>query len=243
MKMSALVQLNDFAVYYNTRPYLQELSFSLAAGESLAVFGPTSAGKSSLLKGLAGLLPFSGSLKLMDQSWKHESAAIPDMKLVRSHLGFAFQQNALFEFWNVLDNLLYPQKFQSSSASPTQTNEYAHTLLEHMKLWEHRDKFPSQLSGGMKKRLAIARALMKQPKMLICDDPLAGLDPISAQTVLELLMNAIKHFHVTLIVSTHSTAVIQHNFSHVLVLKGGKRIFFGKASELNNNSSPESGRE
>lgn len=234
--MNPWLTLKDFNVFRSREtdhhPFVQNINISLEGNSSLAIFGPTGSGKSLLLKALMGLQPISGHIHILDYmaTAQWDRGELPHLDQLYDQIGFAFQQNGLFDFCSVEENLLLGYTLKSSQEK--NYTQYAHDILKHLGLWEHRNKYPFQLSGGQKKRVSIARALTKRPKLLITDDPLAGLDPISSHVVLDLLVDAAKTYNVGLIASISSSAIPQNRFTHCLVLHQGKQLFFGTSHEF-----------
>lgn len=243
--MTPWLNLENFCVFIEGQPFVQNIHVSLSGNSSLAIFGPTGSGKSLLLKGLMGLQPVCGGLNILNTppTLQQNKGALPNLSPLYDQIGFAFQQNGLFDFCTVEENLTLGHMLRSSSdtSAPSShaqqqpektTHEYAQDILKHLGLWEHRHKQPSQLSGGQKKRLSIARALTKRPRILITDDPLAGLDPVSSNIVLDLLVDAVQTFKVGLIASISSSAITQNRFTHCLVLHQGKQLFFDTSEQF-----------
>lgn len=233
--MNHWLRLKDFSVVVkNKRCIVHPISLSLGPTESLAIFGTTGSGKTSLLKAIAGLAPFVGTLSLLGQTWTHASPKKANLTELYWQIGFTFQKNALFEFLTVLENMCFPASFQprNPETQPHVVATKAQQLLTQVGLWHHRHKYPQTLSGGMKKRLALARSLMKSPKVLICDDPLAGLDPFSATQVLETIRIESQSYVTHRLMSIHSIEVARRDFTHVLVLDSGKPVSVSRCNSL-----------
>jgi phospholipid/cholesterol/gamma-HCH transport system ATP-binding protein len=232
--MKSWLDLKNFSVYFDDLPFIKNLNLSLENHDSLAIFGPTSSGKSVLLKGILGMLPTSGSMTLLNHTSQSQTPELSDLDSIYGQIGFAFQQNGLFDFCSIQDNLLFGKYMQPrrNKTAEYMTQEEMNELLENLGLWEHRNKFPDQLSGGQKKRLSIARALSKRPRILITDDPLAGLDPVTSITVLNLLGDVVKKYDVGLIVTISSSAIVEGRFTHCLVLQNGNPLFFGTGKDF-----------
>lgn len=188
----------------------RSLSFSIEEGEKVAIIGPSGHGKSLLLKLIAGLMSAnSGSVKIAPKTCKN--------------IGMVFQQNALFDSMTVEDNInFFLAEDAKTQGSHINIQSRVNTLLEATELSHARALFPSELSGGMKKRVSIARALILEPELLLFDDPTAGLDPILSTTIFELIVSKAAN-NKTAFVAT-SDMKIAFNFSH--------RFFYIEDGEL-----------
>ena len=164
----------------------REVSFSVAEGESFVVLGPSGSGKSVLLKILAGLLP-------VDEG---------TFSLPSDGLGMLFQKNALFDSLSVLENLLMPLRERAGVVGP-EARERSMKMLEQVGLAPAAELYPSEISGGMQKRLGIARALILDPSIMLYDEPTAGLDPITSRTIADLIRERQKRAGTTFICVTN----------------------------------------
>ncbi len=200
---------------------LDHLDLTLATGETAAIVGPSGSGKSTLLNLLGALdRPSSGSITIGDQdisSFSEEQAAA-----FRNHsLGFIFQQQHLLPQLNVLENVLVPRLAGDWQESAADTEKRALQLLENVGLSDRLHHLPWQLSGGVKLRAAVARALINQPKLILADEPTGSLDPASAENVADLLLALNRDHGVTLIVVTHNLAIAQR-MGKTFELRNGK---------------------
>ncbi len=188
----------------------RSLSFNIEEGEKVSLIGPSGQGKSLLLKLLAGLMSAdSGSIRIAPQ--------------ISNNIGMVFQQNALFDSMTVEDNIKFFLTEESRALSEAvDIQNRVNTLLEATELAHARALFPSELSGGMKKRVSIARALALDPELLLFDDPTAGLDPILSTSILDLILSKAKSNKTALIAT--SDMKIAFNFSH--------RFFYIDGGEL-----------
>ncbi len=230
--MNALLTLKNYYLYPKNQPRCLGVDLKLSAGHSLAILGPTGCGKSVFLKSLVGLAPFSGELRLLDSFFHHPLPKLLKFPKRSLPIGFAFEKNALFEFLSVEDNLSLAGAFQDE-AQTTQKPSDGERLLKQIGLWESRKKFPRALSGGMKKRLAVARTLIKKPKILICDSPLAGLDPLSAHSIFTMLKETVNTGSTLLVMSLQSYTLALTHFTHLLLLdSSGNPVFCGNIEDF-----------
>ena len=212
---------------------LDGVSYEVPRGSSLAILGRSGTGKSVSLKLIVGLLePDSGSVRVLGQ----EPAKLdPDaLSALRRRMGFLFQNSALFDSIDVFDNLAFPLR-RHGRGTESEIRERVETLLEQVRLPGQGAKMPSELSGGMRKRAALARALAMDPEILLVDEPSAGLDPITSEEIDDLLENLKQDRAKTLIVVTHNMPSARRLGDELLFLDGGRVLAHGPAGELENS--------
>ena len=180
-----VVALHNVAAGFDGPPVFQNVSFSVAPGETRILLGPAGVGKSVLLKLILGLLPpLEGSVELFGNDISH----MPEEKLfpLRARAGMVFQEGALFDSLTVRDNVAY--QLVQEGVRDEEIDARVHDALRFVGLEETFDFFPSSLSGGMRRRVAIARALINQPELILYDSPTGGLDPVTCETIIELIV-------------------------------------------------------
>lgn len=183
-----VLRFEDVSVAFDDVPALSHVSFQAFEGESRVILGAAGSGKTVLLKTALGLIqPASGSVHLFGS----DITGLPERELagVRSKIGMLFQESALFDSLTVEENVAYPLQNQKAIHCPkNEVHERVQEALNFVELGETLEKFPSELSGGMRRRAAIARAVVINPPLLLYDSPTAGLDPITANRIMELLI-------------------------------------------------------
>lgn len=186
---------------FGDKPVLQDVSLEIEEGETLAIIGRSGSGKSVLMKHLIGLMKPDQGRVLVDGIDINE---IPynHLRRVRRQFGVLFQGGALFDSMNAFDNVAFPLRTFTSKSEGEIRNEVQH-CLEVVNLPEVGPKKPSELSGGMKKRVALARAISLKPRYIIYDEPTSGLDPETSNTIDELIQNLAQQLDITSIVVTH----------------------------------------
>jgi phospholipid/cholesterol/gamma-HCH transport system ATP-binding protein len=180
-----VVALRNVAMGFDGPPVFENVSFSVAPGETRILLGPAGVGKSILLKLILGLLPpLEGSVELFGKDISH----MPEEKLfpLRARAGMVFQEGALFDSLTVRDNVAY--QLVQQRVPDEEIDARVHDALRFVGLEQTFDFFPSSLSGGMRRRVAIARALINQPELILYDSPTGGLDPVTCETIIELIV-------------------------------------------------------
>jgi phospholipid/cholesterol/gamma-HCH transport system ATP-binding protein len=197
------LKFEHVTVAFDDEPALKEVSFEVPAGDTRILFGAAGSGKTVLLKTALGLLkPVQGRVYVFGED-------ITDMREaelfdVRSKIGMLFQESALFDSMTVEDNVAYPLLNQRSiRCTPAETEERVVDALRFVELEGTLAKFPSELSGGMRRRVGVARAVVTNPPLTLFDSPTAGLDPITAQTIIKLIVKQRDVKHTTTLIVTH----------------------------------------
>jgi phospholipid/cholesterol/gamma-HCH transport system ATP-binding protein len=180
---------------------LKDISVEYEAGKCNMIIGASGSGRTVLLKNLIGLMtPDSGEISYGDM--KMSQMTDNEKKLLRQRIGILFQGSALFDFATVIENVMFPMEF-FTDWSPAQRRERAQFCLEKVNVIGSDKKFPNELSGGMQKRVGIARAIALNPKFLFCDEPNSGLDPYTSILIDQLISDLTKEFNMTTVVNTH----------------------------------------
>lgn len=198
------IQLSDINVAFGSNRIYEGLSLTVNKGEILTIIGGSGCGKSVLLKLVIGLTPWQQGTVIVDG----DTLDLDDddlMLSVRRKVGMVFQWGALFDSLDVFDNIAYPLR-ERGLRDMEQLRARAHDVLEMVGLPGIEDKMPAELSGGMRKRVALARAVAEEPKVLLYDEPTTGLDPLNVRRVSELIMSLRERLGVTSIVVTHDLA-------------------------------------
>ena len=231
-----MISLRDLRVSYGEREILHGVSMEVQRGETLTILGGSGSGKSTLLRSLVGLeKPSSGEIWIKGKN----IAAISDkdMDEIRRKMGMSFQSGALFGSMTVGENVALPLREHTRLEDST-IDIMTRLKLEQVGLAGFEDYFPSQLSGGMKKRAAVARALSMDPEILFFDEPSAGLDPIIAAGIDQLILELKQAFHMTIIVVTHELASAFLIADQMVYIDKGYIIAKGTPMEMKANPLP-----
>jgi phospholipid/cholesterol/gamma-HCH transport system ATP-binding protein len=205
----------------------------LFKGENLVVLGKSGQGKSVAIKCIVGLLrQDSGSLKVFDEEVKDLSEE--EWKKLRMKVGFLFQSAALYDSMTVAQNLEFPLTRVLKLSDKADIQNRIEEVLEGVGLLDAIDKMPSDLSGGMRKRVGLARTLILKPEIMLYDEPTTGLDPITSREISELMMQMQEKYHTSSVIITHDMACAKITADRVLVMNDGSFVAEGTYEELEN---------
>ena len=233
-----MISVRDLRVSYGGgREILHGISFDVQRGETLVILGGSGSGKSTLLRTLVGLeKPTSGEVWIRGKNFAALSEDEKDE--IRKHLGMSFQGGALFGSMTVGENVALPLREHTKLEDST-VEIMVRLKLDQVGLSGFEDFLPSQLSGGMKKRAAVARALAMDPEILFFDEPSAGLDPIIAAGIDQLILELKKAFHMTIIVVTHELASAFLIADRMVLINKGDVVALGTVEEMKNSKHPK----
>ena len=232
-----VISLRNLRVSYGEREILHGISFDVLPGETLVILGGSGSGKSTLLRALVGLeKPSAGEIFIKGQELAKASAA--ELDEIRKKIGMSFQGGALFGSMTVGENVALPLREHTRLADST-IEIILRIKLEQVGLEGFEYYAPSQLSGGMKKRAAVARALAMDPEILFFDEPSAGLDPIIAAGIDELILHLKRAFRMTIIVVTHELASAFLIADRMLLIDRGKVVALGTPEEMRSSMQPK----
>jgi len=233
-----MISIRDLRVSYDGgREILHGICFDVQRGETLVILGGSGSGKSTLLRTLVGLQrPTSGEVWIRGKNFASISGQERDE--IRTHLGMSFQGGALFGSMTVGQNVALPL-VEHTKLEQSTVEIMVRLKLDQVGLTGFEDFLPSQLSGGMKKRAAVARALAMDPEILFFDEPSAGLDPIIAAGIDQLILELKKAFHMTIIVVTHELASAYLIADRMVLINKGDLIAMGTVQEMQNSKHPK----
>ncbi|MEE0440347.1 MAG: phosphonate ABC transporter ATP-binding protein [Ruminococcus sp.] len=224
-------------VYNNTTKALDDLSFSVKEGEFLSIIGPSGAGKSTILRCINRLVNATDG-KIINDGKDIMHINKRQLRNVRTKTGMIFQHYNLVDRLSVMENVLHGRLGQKSTFSgmighySESEKEQAFAILEELGLAEQAYKRCDALSGGQKQRVGIARAIMQQPKLILCDEPIASLDPKASKTIMDHLAQINQSMQITCIVNLHQVDVAMKYSQRILGIAAGKLVFDGTPSEL-----------
>jgi phospholipid/cholesterol/gamma-HCH transport system ATP-binding protein len=252
-----VVIFEGVSIIFDVKPVIEDISFTVMPGETRIILGPAGCGKSVLMKLANGLLkPDTGSIKVFGQDVTKMSEN--DLYKLRSRIGMVFQESALFDSLSVEENVAY--RLHEEKVPEDETHNRVVESLRFVELEKAISKFPSELSGGMRRRVSIARALITKPDLILYDSPTGGLDPITSTTIVELVVKQRDVSHTTSLLITHrlqdafTLATYQFNSAtghmeklpdngivpstRFLVMNEGRIVFDGSTEELVHSDDP-----
>ncbi len=228
-----MIEIQNLSKSFGDLHVLDGVSFDVNIGENLVVFGKSGTGKSVLLKCIVGLLkPDHGNIFVNGKNVLEFSTK--QLNEFRKNLGFLFQGAALYDSMSVRENLEFPLK-RNFNFSQKEIDQKVINTLTLVGLEEAIDKMPSELSGGMKKRIGLARSIITEPALMLYDEPTTGLDPITAKEISVLILNLQKKLQMTSIVVTHDLLCAEIISDRAIMLNEGQIVFEGTIGEMTNS--------
>ena len=233
---SVQLALQDVSVDFGDGDLLKNVNLEVEEGESVVLIGPSGLGKSVLLKLLAGLLPPTSGRVFVDGKDLH---AIPSKERLQLQLqmGMLFQKNALFDSLSVAENIAFPLR-ETTNLTESQIDERVTYFLEAVAIPHARALFPDEISGGMQKRLGIARALALNPKIVLYDDPTAGLDPITSRRIADLILELQRERNSTVVAVTNDMARAYQLADRIVMVVDKEIIVTGDKEETLAHKDP-----
>ncbi len=227
---ATVAEVHHLKKSFGTNNVLKDINFKIEKGENLVVFGKSGSGKSVLIKCMVGLIqPDEGEVILMGENisnLKNES-----LNTLRKKMGFLFQGAALYDSMTVRENLEFPLRGLKSQ-SQEEKNALVTEALENVGLIEAIDKMPSELSGGMRKRVGLARALILKPELILYDEPTTGLDTITGKEISQLILDVQKKYNTSSLIITHDVECARMTANNMIILKDGTSEASGTFKEL-----------
>jgi phospholipid/cholesterol/gamma-HCH transport system ATP-binding protein len=228
---NAVISIRHLNKAFGDNHVLTDFDFDLFDNENVVVLGKSGAGKSVLIKCIIGLmLPDSGSITVFGDEvtqLKHE-----DLDRMRVKVGFLFQSNALYDSMTIRQNLEFPLRRHWIKTSKDVVNDLVMEALNNVGLKETVDMMPSELSGGMRKRIALARTLILKPKIILYDEPTTGLDPITGKEISDLMIDVQKKYKTSSVIISHDMNCVKITSNRVVMLIDGKCYAMGSYEDL-----------
>jgi phospholipid/cholesterol/gamma-HCH transport system ATP-binding protein len=223
---------------FGSNKVLIDFSMLLHKEENIVVLGKSGSGKSVLIKCIIGLVkPDSGTIRVLGQNIPELS--MEELDKIRVRIGFLFQSNALYDSMSVRQNLEFPLRRHSIRLRQDEVDTLVMNALEDVGLQHTIDMMPAELSGGMRKRIALARTLILKPDIILYDEPTTGLDPITAKEIIELMIRIQKKYRSASIIISHDMNCVKMASDKVLMLIEGKCYALGTMEELQRSADPK----
>ena len=237
-KAESVVEIKDLYKSFGTNNVLRGFNLNLKKGENLVVLGKSGSGKSVLIKCMVGLLtPDKGIVEVFGKN-------IPtldrdELDHIRVKIGFLFQSSALYDSMTVRENLEFPLRRHWISKTREEVDELVLEALDNVGLKDAIDLMPSELSGGMRKRIGLARTLILKPDIILYDEPTTGLDPITSREISNLIVDIQHKYNTSSIIITHDMACAKIVYNRVMILVNGIKFTEGTYDELHNSTDPQ----
>lgn len=232
---NTVISISNLYKSFGDNHVLRDFNFDLSQGENAVVLGKSGSGKSVLIKCIIGLLsPDKGNINVLGQN-------IPDLNhdeldRIRVKVGFLFQSNALYDSMTVRENLEFPLRRHWMKSGLQNVDGMVMEALENVGLAHTVDKMPAELSGGMRKRIALARTLILKPEIILYDEPTTGLDPITAKEISNLMLEIQKKYNTSSIIISHDMNCVKIVANRIVVLIDGACYAMGTYNELKNSN-------
>jgi phospholipid/cholesterol/gamma-HCH transport system ATP-binding protein len=236
MSVGIMIKVEGLYKELGGQPVLENISFDVSAGEIIAVMGLSGAGKTVLLKHLIGLMrPDQGRVVIdgIDIDSLNENQLLK----VRCNMGYLFQEGALYDFMDVYDNVAFPLR-EHTKMNASEVALRVREVLKLVDLDGAESKFPSELSGGMKKRVGLARAIVLGAKVLLCDEPTSGLDPIRSRDISDLIRHVSQQIGSTTVMTSHDVNNSFRIATRLLIIDECKIVAMGTAQQLKESQVP-----
>jgi phospholipid/cholesterol/gamma-HCH transport system ATP-binding protein len=233
----AVIEITNLKKSFGTQQVLNDLSLKLFNGENLVVLGKSGSGKSVLIKCIVGLLQSDGgTINVFDKNVN--SLNYKELGELRTKIGFLFQSGALYDSMTVKQNLEFPLQRIKKNLSAKEMAEKINEVLENVGLADALNKMPSQLSGGMRKRISLARTIVVDPLIMLYDEPTTGLDPVTSDEISELINDVQKKYKTSSIIITHDIKCAFATANRMIMLADGEVYKEGKLKDFENSADP-----
>ncbi len=234
--MNPLIELRNLSVRFDEMDVLKNVALAIDPGESFGLVGPSGQGKTLILKLIAGLIePTSGDVLIEGKTWGERSEA--DKLVLLKKMGMLFQKNALFDSLSCLENIEFALR-ENTKKSDQEIMEIGEHYLEAVGISHARNLYPDEISGGMQKRLGIARALALDPKIVLYDDPTAGLDPITSRKIIDLISDLKKKNKSTIVVISNDMNRTFQIADKIGMVYNSNLILTGSVEETKKHAHP-----
>jgi len=210
---------------------LKGIDFNLSKGENIAVLGKSGSGKSVLIKIIVGLLkPDKGDVVVLGK--QVEKLNTKELNELRLHIGFSFQSSALYDSMNVYQNLAFPLTMNLKTLSRKEVDDAIYEVADNVGLKDKLKQMPSDLSGGQRKRIGIARTLILKPEIMLYDEPTSGLDPVTSTEIIDLIKEVQQQYNTSSVIITHDLTCAKNSANRIAMLVDGKFLKIGNFEEV-----------
>lgn len=232
--MDNVIEIKELKKSFGSNEVLKGISLDLKRGENLALLGKSGTGKSVLIKCVVQLIKAdSGTIKVLDRNLSELDKN--EIDELRQKVGYLFQGGALYDSMTVRENLEFPVRRTQKEKKKSEINDMVMEALESVGLTKAVDKMPAELSGGMKKRIGLARTIILKPEIILYDEPTTGLDPVTSGEISDLMLHIQEKFNTSSIIVTHDMKCVKMTANKIKLLAGGKFYAEGTYDELSNS--------
>lgn len=225
-----MIEIKNVKKSFGEKTVLQDVSFTMEAGKTNLIIGTSGSGKTVLMKIMIGLFhPDAGEVLYEGEDITRMD--VKELKEIRKSVGMLFQGSALFDSKTVEENVMFPLDMFTKD-SQAEKLKRVNEVLERVNLKDANRKFPSEISGGMKKRVALARAVVLNPKYLFCDEPNSGLDPQTSLVIDKLIKELTTEYNITTVVNTHDMNTVMEYGDHIVYMYQGRKQWEGTNKEI-----------
>jgi len=237
VSVKQVIEITNLKKSFGNQEVLRNVSLKLLNGENLVVLGKSGSGKSVLIKCIVGLLQSDGgTISVFGENMNELNSE--GISRLRMKIGFLFQSGALYDSMTVKENLEFPLRRIREDLTENEIKEKISEALENVGLADALNKMPSQLSGGMRKRISLARTIVVDPKIMLYDEPTTGLDPVTSDEISGLINDVQKRYKTSSIIITHDIECARNTANRIIMLKDGEVYQEGKLSGFENSVDP-----
>jgi len=232
-----MIEVKNLYKSFDGKPVLKGISAVFETGKTNMIIGRSGSGKTVFLKSMLGLIkPDKGIISFDGRIWSELSK--DEQRQIRKEVGVVFQGNALFDSMTIEENIKFPMRM-FTDLSPEDQKKRVNEVLSQVNLEGINDKYPAEISGGMQKRVALARAIVLYPKYLFCDEPNSGLDPKTAIIIDNLIHDLTERYNTTTVINTHDMNSIMEIGEKIILLKDGEKKWEGDKSQIFFTDNPD----
>ena len=230
-----MIKVKNISKTFDDTSVLEEISTIFDKGKTNLIIGQSGSGKTVFLKCLLGLIKTDkGQIEFENKVF--DSMSVKERSILRQEIGMVFQGSALFDSMTVEQNIMFPMQMLTNSEED-EVRDRANQVIKRVNLVNANEKFPDEISGGMKKRVAIARAIVMNPKYLFCDEPNSGLDPKTAILIDNLIQEITKEYDITTVINTHDMNSVMEIGEKIVFLKNGVKAWEGTKKDIFNTDN------
>jgi phospholipid/cholesterol/gamma-HCH transport system ATP-binding protein len=234
MENKPVVRIKGLSKAFDEKQILKGVNLEIHKAENLAVLGKSGSGKSTLIKCMVGLMePDEGEICIFGKDMS--DIDYDELNQLRIKVGFLFQSGALYDSMTVYENLAFPLRHHKKDLGKEKLDALIHEVLDNVGLPDAGNQMPAELSGGMKKRIGLARTLILKPEIMLYDEPTSGLDTVTAKEISQLILDMQRKYQISSLIITHDISCLKTTADRVVILKEGMIVADGSFDEMANH--------